>query len=293
MQERSWDELKSEIKNRLVDVEEQIKSFPSFDEISNLKSQIDELKSLTNQIPELRNSADNINQFIETLEQKLDDLNSSLPAIEEQLKQLSELGQQIPVFQDQLGSLNGEIQGLENSIQSTKDEILATENEIQGVKDGIQEVKDEIQALKDDIGQIGGGSSENWVLLYDMDSEDPDINLGFPKGIQGKTYTISKLPNLRQYSKFKIVFCFNYNYMVYIINLDKVQNNVMQYFAGDSSGQSLVSLSIGFNYVASTDILSLYVLDVTRIDFIKSKYPTITSKNDSNLYYVSKIEAST
>ncbi len=255
---KNWDAAKAPLEKLLDELDGKINELLALKDLTKLKSQIDELQSLIEKVPELENTSDNINQLIKDLQQRLDQINAVLPELEQQFDELKNMGEQLPAVQEELKNLTAEI-----------------------------------QKLKDEIGQIGGGSGENWQLIYDMTSENADINLGYPDGIMAGISKINNLPNLKDYKKLRIVYCYNYNYSVFIIELDSLKNNSFCFYGGDVLGTTMVSITFEVVYESATDFLRFYVSDTTRVDFYTSKYPKITQKNQNKLYYISKIEATT
>ncbi len=312
---KNWDDAKSSLENFLNELEWKINDLMGLKDLKSLQSQIDELKNLTNQIPELKNTSDSTNQLVKDLQQRLDEISAVIPELEQQFEELKDMSEQIPAIQEELKNLANQIPELKNTSDNTNqlvkdlqqrlDEISAV---IPELKQQFEELKDvseqipalqeelknlttEMQNLKDEIEQIGGGSGENWELIYDMTSENADVNLGYPDGILAGTTKVANMPNLKGYKKLKVVVWYNYIYNTYTIDLDSYKNNNFIFFGGDNLGTVLVSFSIGVAYESANDLFRLYFSDATRIDFYSSKYPKITAKNGNKLYYISKIEA--
>lgn len=254
---KNWDDAKAPLEKLLDELDGKINEIMALKDLVKLQSQIDEIKSLIEQIPELENTSDNINQLVKDLQQRLDQINAVLPELEQQFGELKNMGEQLPAVQDELKNLTAEI-----------------------------------QKLKDEIGQLGG-SGENWEVIYDMNSENAEINLGYKDGIVAGTYKVSNMPNLKNYKKFKVLFSYNYNYSVYIVEVTGLESNIFCFFGGDVLGIAMVSVSIGVTYEPNKDLFRLYFPDATRIEFSSTKYPKIIAENGNSLYYIAKIEAST
>ncbi len=249
----STDDFQS-LEGRVKKTEEALLKLKS---VSAIESNIEILKNLGDQIPELNKKLSDITSQLPEINQMLEDVNTKLPEVQKQMDNIEQLGAQIPEIQQKMQTLDKNIDD-----------------------------------LQDRIDQIGGGGGENWVVIYDRDDPDEKINLGYPKGIRGGTYTINNLPNLSSYKKFR--FYFNLAGFAYVFYADwpLKKSNIVCFYTNDTAGINMTNVTIAFLYNADDDTLSVYFPSILTVQFPSSKYPVQLSRNDNSAFYFFKIEAS-
>lgn len=143
-------------------------------------------------------------------------------------------------------------------------------------------------------GNSGGNSTssnESWTVLYDMNSEDPEINLGYTQGIGGSLGRLESLPDLSPYNTLRIKFYALNSNQYHYFDISEPLTNGCRLLTCNLTTTIIVgaNFSIGFK----DNIQYLFVGNFTTLTFTTNKYPTITDVGNNKSYYVSKIEVKT
>ncbi len=169
----------------------------------------------------------------------------------------------------------------------------------------VEELESELEELRKEFyffskGKSQGGESsgtttptpspqpsgdDGWTLIYDKDSDDPELNLGEKEGIYANYGTFSNLPDLNPYTKLRVVFLCSSSEEAYDFDIaTKVPNNLRmmkhngymtQIFGGD----------ISVEYEGTKKVL--WIGPITELYLRNNKYPSLTSLNSqSTIRYI-------
>jgi len=134
-------------------------------------------------------------------------------------------------------------------------------------------------------GSQGGGSSPStddgeWIVLYDMFSEDPELNRGKPTGIHGEDGYIDGFPNMLDFNKVRLTFTASAATNAYEFNI---------YHDRDFNGMRILQHNgIGSHIFATATSIDVYdgigYLDfgtIREITLLNNKYPSLSyTKNE-------------
>lgn len=128
---------------------------------------------------------------------------------------------------------------------------------------------------------------EGWVVLYDMSSDDPAINLGKTKGIHGYDSYVNGMPDLCQFSKIRVTF-FGYTAkQTYEFDIpDDTDYNAMRIIQTD--GQAMFLTADGsFDLIGGKGLY--YFGTIKQYQFISNRYPAVTTLNHEEYIRYEKI----
>lgn len=134
-------------------------------------------------------------------------------------------------------------------------------------------------------GNSGGGEKE-WITFYDNTSEDPNINLGYPKGITGSLGYISNMPDLSPYRYMKFYFYTKYAVSTFFYDLEK-DGEYFSLFTNDREASVYMFL---LRCYMNNDKKTLSFSYCYKRSFPLGKVPTISSMLNNYDAYIMKIE---
>ena len=167
---------------------------------STFQSQIDDLKQEDVEINEEINSINlEIAGLGSLISENAEKINENASSISNVRTILNEHGEQISLIQEVDEGQNNDIAQAQADISSLASETQSLSTTIDGVSQTVTEnattlasLQAEIQSLREQIANAGGESVD---VLYDMRSEDPEINKGYTEGIiSGEIVTMDFTP---------------------------------------------------------------------------------------------------
>ena len=131
---------------------------------------------------------------------------------------------------------------------------------------------------------------ETWTTVYDKDSEDASLNLGYTSGLLGNT-TLENFPDLSNFSKLRVWAYGASNDGFYDFELDdKVNTRTHSIIFANSSGTTLYVYGFITKAVDNTFVISKTNVFI-RLYFVNGKTSTVTDYSQNSLYYIRKIDA--
>lgn len=165
-----------------------------------------------------------------------------------------------------------------------------------------EELENDIEDLRKELyfltkqsseGETGGGSSgggsgssddEGWQVLYDYQSEDPNINLGETTGLHSKYGIVTALPDLVNFNKLKFLFFTANSEQYYEFDISSKKQNGLRILVNNSSLNQIFGADMTILY----DDDGKFVLDIGRINYIyfysSGKVPSIEDSTPSSCY---------
>ena len=156
-----------------------------------------------------------------------------------------------------------------------------------------EELENDIEDLRKELyfltkqsseGETGGDSSgggsdstddEGWQVLYDYQSEDPNINLGHTAGLSNRHGVVTELPDLVNFNKLKVLFFASNSENYYEFDISKKKTNGLRILLNSSSLNQI----FGADMTVLFDDNGKFVLDIGRINYIyfytSGKVPSI------------------
>ena len=129
---------------------------------------------------------------------------------------------------------------------------------------------------------------DGWTTLYDKDSTDDAINLGFTSGIPGNSGTLTNLPDLSPYKLMRVqFFASDASKYFYLDISDKADNNHRLQM---SNATGMTFFTISFAIATRNEKSIMNVGTCTRVVMSTSKYPTTTSYTNTSVCYIKKID---
>ncbi len=165
-----------------------------------------------------------------------------------------------------------------------------------------EELEEELEELKKEFyffskkGGSGGNSGSNkpvpspnddegWTILYDKDSDDPNVNLGQTNGIHSNLGLIHSFPDLANYTKIRFMFHITNCYHNYDFYIPKFGYNEFHYLVHNAVPNDFVSCN---NYIQPTadGKLELGIGPIYRLYI----YTTGTVRNPARSHCVSEAD---
>ncbi len=242
-------------------------------EITLIKSELSTLTNTT--IPSMQ---------AEISEAQNDEIESELNSLKADLSTLSDT--KIPDLEQQIAAA-------ENTELEAK--LLTLESELANITDVV------IPELESKIGSNSGGSGtgggEEWITVYDMNSEDETLNWGYTAGMTAAKGLISTSADFTPYKYMRLWYVSATTYVqyhdFYIESAVSVTTTGTQYRSlvrMDTALNALVCHSFGFKYDTETGKHLLYVGTGRLWNLKNSGYPTLSGLSNNTAYFISKIE---
>lgn len=165
--------------------------------------------------------------------------------------------------------------------------IETLESEIEDLKKQLSRLsKSVIPALEK---QIEDSSNTKWTTIYDCSSEDEALNLGYTEGIVCGCGDLTQLPDLRSYSRVRILYYISdgaTDYFEYDIS-DNTQNlfHMVLYSWGGST-----SYMYNVLYRELDGIMRLHSHSGLKTILTYNNYPQFETLIDSTECFIKKIE---
>lgn len=160
----------------------------------------------------------------------------------------------------------------------------------------IDEIKKQLSYLTKNGGNSGssgnGGSSsqgEDWTLLYDKASEDPNLNLDRTSGIKGSSGIIETFPDLMPYTQLKVYFMVNDDFHIKDFDISSLDTNAYTIIGNSRTTTTLYGFTFVISIQNNKRVISF--ANCTQISFYTNKYTGISDMKNSNYVYIMKILA--
>lgn len=207
--------------------------------ISTLNQHEDEINYLDRAVVAIEGDIEEINTTLSGYDEKITSVEgyeARITAVESGVSQNSE---NVTALQERVGIVENSISDVQamSEENSGKIEVLESSDasqtsDIASITQTIANLQQEIETLKSQSG--GGGSSPKTVVVYDKNSEDEAINLGYPDGIVG--YSNISI-DLSAYSRLRIyATLYNMDCQREIVLANRNKNDVT-FFAMFTSGR--------------------------------------------------------
>lgn len=259
-----------------------METFNSLEQLAHrLQEEIYKLQRKT--IPELQEKISNLNGSadVEELTTQIEDIkNNIIPALDSKFSTIESL-------QSVESSLSQSITDLDTQLTAISDEI---DNLTQNV---IPELEEKITSNQGSTG--GSSSTENWITVYDMTSEDETLNWDYPDGIVPSVGVVEKSIDFMPYNYMRIYYTANgviRNFKEFYIRDANDSDTTTELFSFVVTHNAMTSI-IGclFGLVLQDDGTRLFSASTVRQFHLKtSGYITYTGLAGNECYYVSKIE---
>ena len=203
--------------------------------IPSLEQMIEEgssgdLSSLTNELTECKNDISTIENNISSLDTSITQINQNLTSIYSSINSINQevdghasditslqnisrsLSSSFSSLMNNMSSLENDMSNIESQY-NTHDNLLASHslsisninNQLQSISDSISSLSSQLSSLETTVDSMVSGSGAP-VIVYDKDSTDASINLGYTNGIVvGRTIKVDLSP----YSSARIFANFN------------------------------------------------------------------------------------
>ncbi len=190
-------------------------------------------------------------------------------------------------FEDELEDLKKEFWLF---VQTMSPQIQQINNQLTTINSSISDLTDTVENLEEN-GSSSGNSDENWILLYDKDSNDESLNWGFPDGIDSSYRR--DFPDIENYKKLK--FRFNhgtlYEHSDFVFDISDISpespNNyklVTTSKVVSTSNMAFYTGSFTIHFDEGVDQGKLDILSIYRIVIKRNSYPEII-KNTGDFFY--------
>ncbi len=129
---------------------------------------------------------------------------------------------------------------------------------------------------------------DGWTTIYDKDSPDTAINLGFTSGIPGSTGNLTNLPDLLPYRMMRIKWYASDSSKYFYLDITDKSDNHHRLQMCNTTGLTFFTVSIAIATRNEKSIMN--VGSCTRIVMSTSKYPTTTTYTNTSVCYIQKID---
>lgn len=129
---------------------------------------------------------------------------------------------------------------------------------------------------------------DGWTTIYDKNSLDATINLGFASGIPGGTGNLTSLPDLTPYKMLRIKWHASDSSKYYYIDITDKADNHHRLQMCNTTGMTFFTVSIAIATRNEKSIMN--VGTCTRVVMSTSKYPTTTTYTNTSVCYIEKID---
>lgn len=238
-------------------------------QVETISSNLSSLQSETNQnLQKLSEQIDNVSSNSQTISLQLETVSSKVNAVESNVAQLTETN--MPALNAKIEAFAPQLTSVENSISNITEVV--------------------IPQLEDKIANSGGGGGENWVEIYDCNSDNPAINWGLPDGLIGQTEVTTNLPNFLLYKKLRIYHKFANHYVSKEFDLSKLAQHIaklptagywLRFLESDSD-------TVKYTYASNAAILwkdrviyKMMFSKTVKTAFPVNKYPIFTDYTSS------------
>lgn len=166
-----------------------------------------DLNTLSVEVDENNEGIVDISSHVAELGEKVEEIKTNVDNFSAEITALKEtdelLSTSINEINDKIQTLQSTDAGIEQNVNYLGFEIANLIEKDNSIDSQISNLQTQIDELKTQIEEMGtaGGGGEVVDVIYDMRSEDPNVNLGFTAGMVGSKYIT---PDLTPYKKLRI-----------------------------------------------------------------------------------------
>lgn len=262
------------------------------EKIEQIESEFEDLKKqiwyLINKVlPTLNNGSGTSSETLQEMNKKINTLSTSLNSLQAQIDKLpNNLSEELSNLSNSIANLVLADEDIETSINSLIENIDNFNSLINSMQSNIETNTNSINELRN------GYYSSDWEVIYDKDSTDENINLGYPTGIKGNT-VVTNMPNLHVYKEIKVTAMMYNRWQSIIISIDlngKTSTGVFN--SMDSAGITFHQYIVSINHAEPNNFTSGYCVGwkLNNPNSASGTNITYTKFNNSNYYYTAKIE---
>ncbi len=168
------------------------------EEVENIKLQLQtalqEIDILKNQLSQATSNIENVTTSITVIENNLQSLSETVNTISANIANIS---LSVETNSNSISLIENKVGNLETITNENSSSISSLSNSISYLSDSISALQTEIESAK----------KEKMEVIYDMSSEDPEVNWGYTTGATGNCYFImdfSKYHTLRVFARLYI-----------------------------------------------------------------------------------------
>lgn len=139
----------------------------------------------------------------------------------------------------------------------------------------------------------GGGGSESWTTIYDKDSADETLNLGFTSGIIPLAGEITAMPDLTPYNYLRVHWMINTVTVLTTLDIGARRDLENAFYILTNLGTQSSNI-VGYQIVLNYDDTGKRVFNANtgrKIQLSNGTYPSYENLKDNASYYIFKIEA--
>lgn len=261
------------------------------EKIERIESEFEDLKKqiwyLNNKvIPSLNGGNGTSSESLEEINTKINTLSNSLSSLQEQMKSIpNDLSTQLDNLSNSIANLVLSDEDIETSINSLIENVDNINNLINSMQSSIETNTNCITELQN------GYYSSDWEVIYDKESSDETINLGYPDGIKGNN-VVTNLPNIHVYKEIRVTAMMYDRCQSLIIPIDLNGKKSTGIFNSmDEQGLTFHQYTVSINYNEPNTFTSGYCVGWRIKSTSSAGGSVIYSKyNNSIYYYTAKIE---
>lgn len=199
------EDLSNELENLKKEVWYLIKK--TIPKLQNLISgnNTEEIENIKNQLTSALEEIDNLSGEIEQNSLNITDMSNSITEIESSFQQLSNT---VNGISQNLNSISSSVANNTNNLTSISNMVEEIDNKADNNTSSISTLSASISSLSESVDalqtELESAKKEKVELIYDMYSDDPEINWGYTSGAKGNSYFImdfTKYHSLRVFAR--------------------------------------------------------------------------------------------
>ena len=262
------------------------------EKIEQIESEFEDLKKqiwylINKVIPTLNNGSGTSADTLQEMNKKINTLSTSLNSLQTQIDKLpNNLSEEISNLSTSIANLVLADEDIETSINSLIENIDSFNSLIDSMQSNIETNTNSINELRNSY------YSSDWEVIYDKDSTDENINLGYPSGIKGNT-VVTNMPNIQVYKEIRVTAMIYSRWQSIIIPIDTNGKSSTGVFNSiDATGVTFNQYLVSVNYTEPNNFTSGYCVAWRMTNPNNASGCTITYNkyNNSTYYYTAKIE---
>lgn len=137
-------------------------------------------------------------------------------------------------------------------------------------------------------GEENGGTSTNdWIEIYNMESEDPAVNLDQTSGLLGNSGRLETLPDLANYTQIRLGYMTSGTRHYFDFDITSKKDNFFHLVNYNANITRIFHFQVFFGVRNEKAILEFQTL--TTLILAKGAYPSFESKNGTANYGIFRI----
>lgn len=161
----------------------------------------------------------------------------------------------------------------------------------------LEEIKKQLSFLtknQDSPSSPSQPTGDDWITLYDGESDDPALNLGHPTIIHGSTGQIESFPDLATYTKLKVLFTSSGEVSTWEYDITSPKSNTFKILTASRTISSIIGMSFVVQYIQPLIFTGKRIIsfaNCTKIDIFSTKLPVLTDLKTNQYFGITKILA--